>query len=109
MRSRTAQDYFRVQKLGQDYEFKSCGVDIKKIEKNKDGLCKLSVPISQELCEWADIILVMENDHASFIKEKYGYGMREKTVVLGIPDIYDYMQPELCMILNQKVKFGLEK
>ncbi len=108
-RSRTAHHYFAKKLAHTNYEFKGCGTDIDFINKHKLH-CAFEgcVPISQELVDWADIILCMEDEHADKIKELYGDEIRKKAYVLNIKDIYQYGSPELEMILEQKVKFGLK-
>jgi predicted protein tyrosine phosphatase len=61
-------------------------------------------PLSGDLIDWADIILPMERVQKSKITSKYSQLLRDKKmVVLGIPDQYEYMQPELVAILESKV------
>jgi predicted protein tyrosine phosphatase len=62
------------------------------------------MPVSAELIEWAEIILVMETRHKKKLQEQFGAELRTKTmVVLGIPDLYRYMSPELVTVLKRKV------
>jgi predicted protein tyrosine phosphatase len=62
------------------------------------------VVISAELVEWADIILVMEQVHASLLREWFAGQLEGKPlVVLGIPDRYPYMDSGLVRILQEKV------
>ena len=61
-------------------------------------------PVSGDLIEWADVILVMENSHRSKISKRYNELLRNKRVVcLEIPDHFDYMQPELVQLLKRRV------
>lgn len=61
-------------------------------------------PLSADLIEWADTILVMEQSHKNKLSKKFrGYLAGKRIVVLGIPDDYDYMQPELISLLKAKV------
>ena len=61
-------------------------------------------PISGDLIEWADIILVMEKSHRNKYQKKYRDLLKDKRlVVLDIPDSYECMQPELTQILKAKV------
>lgn len=61
-------------------------------------------PISPELIEWADIILVMEQVHRKRINERFKSLVRnKKVVVLGIPDKYDFMDADLIALLKSKV------
>jgi predicted protein tyrosine phosphatase len=62
-------------------------------------------PVSADLVEWADVVVAMEQHHARFLQGKFGYLLRRKRVaVLGIPDRYEYMDPELVEILKDKVE-----
>jgi predicted protein tyrosine phosphatase len=61
-------------------------------------------PVSAELIAWADTVLVMETAHRAKIAARFQPQLRGKRVaVLGIPDQYDYMAPELVRLLRQKV------
>ena len=62
------------------------------------------MPVSAELIEWAEIILVMETRHKKRLQEMFGVLLKQKkVVVLGIPDLYGYMNPELVQVLKAKV------
>lgn len=62
------------------------------------------VPVSADLIEWADLILVMEKEHQRKLSQAYQKFLKDKQVVtLGIPDRYEYMDPELVSLLLQKV------
>ena len=61
-------------------------------------------PVSGDLIEWADIVLVMEKVHRNKVTKKYNELLKDKiVVVLDIPDIYECMQPELIRLLKAKV------
>ena len=61
-------------------------------------------PVSGDLIQWADMVLVMEKSHKNKISKKYKELLRDKRlVVLDIPDIYNCMQPELIQLLKVKV------
>ena len=67
---------------------------------NKDAV----TPVSGDLIEWADVILVMETIHRDKISSKYRKLLKGKRLaVLGIPDDYKRMQPELIRLLEEKV------
>jgi predicted protein tyrosine phosphatase len=52
---------------------------------------------------WADLILVMEPVHKARLQRDYGPFLKDKrVVVLGIPDRYERMQPELVALLETK-------
>lgn len=61
-------------------------------------------PLSTDLIEWADNIIVMEQAQKSKLSKKFHAHLAGKRiVVLGIPDEYDYMQPELIRLLQSRV------
>ena len=61
-------------------------------------------PVSGDLIEWADIILVMENQHRNKVSKKFRALLKNKKLVcLDIPDNYKYMQPELIETLKLRV------
>lgn len=61
-------------------------------------------PVSGDLIEWADVVLVMEESHRNKISSKFRELLTGKRLVcLDIPDNYDYMQPELVKLLEAKV------
>jgi len=67
---------------------------------NKDAF----TTISGDLIEWADVIFVMEQCHRTKIAKKFRRQLKDKKLaVLGIPDNYKYMQPELVSLLKKKV------
>jgi predicted protein tyrosine phosphatase len=60
-------------------------------------------PLSTELVEWADIVLVMEPVHRRKLSTQFRTSLRTKRVVcLDIPDRYDFMDPELVQVLKAK-------
>ena len=62
------------------------------------------VPLGIEDVEWADIIFVMEQTHKKKIRKKFKPFLNsQKVICLGIPDIYEYMDPELIKILKKNV------
>lgn len=90
LRSPTAEAVFS------DYE----GIEAIGAGTNSDA----ETPVSGDLIEWADVILVMENTHRNKISKKYKKLLKDKKMaVLDIPDIYENMQPELIQLLKAKV------
>ncbi|MBS7614637.1 phosphotyrosine protein phosphatase [Candidatus Bathyarchaeota archaeon] len=59
-------------------------------------------PLTKELVEWADAIYVMEEHHKTAVT-RLDPKATDKTVVLGVPDIYRRDQPELKALLRQKL------
>lgn len=63
-----------------------------------------AVPVSPELLEWADIVFVMEPVHRARLAQRFKPHLkRARIVCLGIPDNFDFMQPELVELLKRKV------
>jgi predicted protein tyrosine phosphatase len=61
-------------------------------------------PVTADLVEWADLIFVMEPAHRAKLSRKFGRALRGKrVVVLGIPDDFGYMDPELVRLLWDRV------
>ena len=90
LRSATAEAVFS------EYE----GVEAIGAGTNKDAI----TPVSGDLIEWADVILVMETMLRNKISAKYKNLLKDKqVVVLGIPDNYQRMQVELIRLLEAKV------
>ena len=60
-------------------------------------------PLSSELIEWADIIVVMEPVHRRKLSTQFRAELKNKRVVcLDIPDKYEFMSPELVRMLKAK-------
>jgi predicted protein tyrosine phosphatase len=90
MRSPTAEVLF------QDYP----GVETKSAGTSPDA----EVVVSAALIEWADVIIVMEPVHRALLLGRFSDQLKGKPlVVLDIPDRYAYMDPELILILQQRV------
>ena len=93
-RSKTAEDYF-----SEKYpymEFKSAGTN--HIICAKEG----TVPLKEDLMEWADKVFLMEEKHLRIIRDYLGNKFFNKMEVLNIPDKYKYYQKELLEELNKK-------
>jgi predicted protein tyrosine phosphatase len=89
LRSPTAESVF----AGPDIETDSAGLA-------PDADCVLSV----EQVEWADLIFVMEKQHRVKLKQRFTASLQGKKVVcLDVPDRYQFMQPELVTLLQEKV------
>jgi predicted protein tyrosine phosphatase len=60
--------------------------------------------LSAEQVEWADLIFVMEKQHRAKLKQRFKASLDGKRIVcLDVPDRYEFMQPELVALLQQKV------
>jgi predicted protein tyrosine phosphatase len=63
-----------------------------------------ATPVTAELIDWADVILVMEESHRTKLTKRFAEHLETKKVgVLNLPDIYDYMEPVLVQLLKEKV------
>lgn len=66
-------------------------------------------PISSDDVAWAKVIFVMESRHKKRLQRMFsGLLAQKRVVVLGIPDDYGFMQPELMALLTFKVTPYLE-
>lgn len=62
------------------------------------------VPVSPELLQWADLIVVMERAHRSRLASRFQRWLGGKRIVcLDIPDDYAFMAPALVELLERKV------
>jgi predicted protein tyrosine phosphatase len=59
-------------------------------------------PLTQELIDWTDLILVMEPVHSQFIRSHFKCGA-SKIRILNIADVYFRDDPKLIGILRNKV------
>lgn len=76
------------------------GVEAISAGTNSDCEC----PVTGDLIEWADVILVMETSHRNKVSRKFGELLRDKKLaVLDIPDIYEFMDPMLVALLKARV------
>jgi predicted protein tyrosine phosphatase len=65
-------------------------------------------PLSQEIIDWADVIIVMETLHSQYIRTHFQRAAN-KISVLGIPDRYFRNEPKLQQELHNKVPSILER
>src|SRR5437868_4385151 len=63
-----------------------------------------TVLLSSEQVDWADIIFVMEKSHRNKLARRFKAHLNGKRVVcLDIPDNYDFMDPALVTMLENRV------
>ena len=63
-----------------------------------------TVPLTIELLEWADLIFVMEKRQRNTIQSRFKEIYRRKRIVcLYIPDDFEFMDPELIVLLEERV------
>ncbi|WP_254436783.1 low molecular weight protein tyrosine phosphatase family protein [Ruegeria arenilitoris] len=61
--------------------------------------------ISSEQVEWADMIFVMDRRQKKRLSEKFGHLIKDtKVIILGIPDQFDYMAPDLVDLIVVKLR-----
>ena len=62
------------------------------------------VRVTQALLDWADLIFVMEDRHREQLIQRFGRAAYlDALIVLDIPDVYRYMDPELVAELRDTV------
>ena len=62
------------------------------------------VPLSPEQLAWADIIFVMEREHESKLTAGFKRQLNgQRVVCLDIPDRYQFMDPVLVQLLEDRV------
>ena len=77
-----------------------CGIETNSAGVNPDA----KQPLSAELIQWADVILVMEPSHRAKMTRAFGRLLRGKRVAcLGIPDKFAYMDAQLIRLLWERV------
>lgn len=65
--------------------------------------------VSAELVRWADLIVVMEHEHERDIRAALGTELGETPIlVLGIPDVYGYMELTLQREIRARFEAALE-
>ncbi|MDD5651305.1 MAG: phosphotyrosine protein phosphatase [Candidatus Nanoarchaeia archaeon] len=85
-RSKTAEELFR-----NKFETKSAGLYNTK-------------PLNEKELEWANLVVVMEDNQRSEIANRFPNSYLKKQIIsLNIPDIYSYNQKELIDILQTKL------
>ncbi|NIM13801.1 MAG: phosphotyrosine protein phosphatase [Candidatus Aminicenantes bacterium] len=96
MRSKTAEELY---KNDERFMVKSAGVaDF------------AEVPVNLELLIWADYIVVMEEMHLEWLRQYYPITYaNKKNFCLDIPDLYDFMEPELVFQIRQKFETLYQK
>lgn len=91
MRSKTAEVIYL---NDERFEVRSAGIDD-----------SAEVRVSRELLEWADYVLVMENYHRRWLRERYPFLCPGSEIIcLGIPDMFEFMDPMLISELRGKVE-----
>lgn len=96
MRSATAQ---KIYENDERFDVDSAGTDR-----------SANVQIEEWHWDWADYIVVMERAHLSKLRQQFPMLYRSKpTLCLHIPDVFDFMQPELIDLLREKFEAMYER
>ena len=63
-----------------------------------------NAPVTREVIEWADVVLVMEKSHRNKLTKRFRSLLTNKRLaVLGIPDEFEFMDPLLVRLLSNRV------
>ena len=94
-RSKTAEDHFS--ETRPEHTFQSAGTNLQ--------LCHRlgTEALTADHLAWADHVWVMESKHQKFIQSIAAPADRGKVTVLGIRDVYGYMDGALIAVLEEKV------
>jgi len=61
-------------------------------------------PVTPELLDWADVICVMEKAHLIRMRRRFRKHLnRQRLICLNIPDVYEFMDPALIELLEDRV------
>lgn len=61
-------------------------------------------PLTAELVQWADMIVVMERQHRTKLQQRFRAALRgQRIVCLDIPDDYAFMEPDLVELLKTRM------
>jgi len=96
-RSKTAEELFRA--TNNKHQYRSAGLSAKYVQKANSTLC------TEEMLQWADRIYVFEQQHIERIQSHTGEVYLSKITNLNIPDVYQYFQRELVLLLLKKVNW----
>ena len=61
-------------------------------------------PLTSELVDWADVIVVMEKAHRSKVQKRFSTSLNGKRLIcLDIPDEFEFMDPTLVKLLQARL------
>jgi predicted protein tyrosine phosphatase len=61
------------------------------------------IPLTEDLIQWADEIVCMEPEHEIVVRQKMiDWAFNKPIVTLHIEDIYEYRDPKLIKLIQQK-------
>lgn len=61
------------------------------------------IPMDEVLLEWADIVVFVNEENAREARKSFDLS-RNREIVLDIPDMYEFRDPELMKIIEQQCK-----
>ncbi len=81
--------------------------DDSRFEVRSAGTSRLAAnTINAEMIEWAYVVAAMEERHVRVIRERFpSESLRARFVTLGIPDVYEYMDP----VLQKEIRYRFEE
>ena len=61
------------------------------------------IPVTEDLLLWADEVVCADTEHAIDIRNKLmDYGLDKVVINLGIPDNYEYRNPDLIRLIKER-------
>ena len=66
-------------------------------------------PVTQELIDWADLIICMEQEHKISLFEKFKDARKKDIEVLNVNNDYLRFDPELERVLREKLDWIINK
>lgn len=95
LRSRTAETVFS----------ESIKLDVRSAGTDSDAIKQ----VTPEMIKWAEVIFVMEEYHKLKIINQFKAQIKDQRIIcLDIPDIFEYMDPQLIEILNKIIPKFIE-
>lgn len=68
------------------------------------------VQVNQRMLEWADIVFVMDPDQIRDLQRMFpGHAAMDRVVCLQIRDVYDFLDPQLVTLLQERTLPHLER
>ena len=78
------------------------------LEEKSTGIFRPEKKVREGL-SWADVIVVMEDVHETYIREHFAQELGDKPVfVLGIEDRYRFMEDELTSLIEERMEAVLQ-
>jgi len=68
------------------------------------------VQVNARMLEWADIVFVMDGDQVRDLQRMFpGHAAVDRVVCLEIRDVYDFLNPELVTLLQERTRPHFDK